>query len=125
MTHHENAPKEQARLLVAGVVFLVVSALLIALSVAIYNKTFDKVTTVVLEANRAGLQLAKHGDVRYDGVLVGQIRDIDQDGDLAIITLGLEPESAEAIPADIDASILPTTLFGRKFVSLLPPKEPG
>jgi phospholipid/cholesterol/gamma-HCH transport system substrate-binding protein len=125
MTHHENEPKEQARLLLAGVVFLVVSALLIALSVAIYNKTFDRVTTVVLETNRAGLQLAKYGDVRYNGVLVGQIRDIDQTGDQAIITLGLEPESAQAIPADIDASILPTTLFGRKFVSLLPPKEPG
>lgn len=125
MTRRDNDPKEHARLMVAGVVFITVSALLIGLSVAIYNKTFSQVTEVVLKADRAGLQLAKYGDVRYDGVLVGQIRDIDQTGDQAVITLGLEPDSAKVIPADVDASILPTTLFGRKFVSLVPPKEPG
>ncbi|QIK66710.1 MCE family protein [Nocardioides sp. HDW12B] len=125
MTRRDNDPKENARLMVAGVVFIAVSALLIGLSIAIYTKTFSTVTTVTLEADRAGLQLAKYGDVRYDGVLVGQIRDIDQTGDQAVITLGLEPESAEVIPSNVDASILPTTLFGRKFVSLVPPKDPG
>ena len=80
---------------------------------------------MTLEADRAGLQMAVYGDVRYNGVLVGQIRDIEQQGDQAVITLGLEPDSAAQIPKDVDASILPTTLFGRKFVSLDAPAGKG
>ncbi len=116
---------EHRKLVVSGVVYLVVVGLLVSLSTAIYLKVFKDVTTVTLEADRAGLQLAVYGDVRYNGVLVGQIRDIEQDGDRAVITLGLEPGSAALMPKDVDASILPTTLFGRKFVSLDAPAGKG
>lgn len=125
MLRRENDAREESRLLAAGVAYLVAVALLAALSIAIYTKAFDDVTTVTLEADRAGLQLAKYGDVRFDGVLVGQIRNIDQTGDKAVIELGLDPDAARALPADVDASIMPTTLFGRKFVSLDPPPHPG
>ena len=125
MLRRENDPREDARLLTAGVAYLVAVALLGALSIAIYTKQFDRVVTVKLEAERAGLQLAKYGDVRYDGVLVGQIRGIEQTGDKAVITLGLEPDAARSLPREVDASIMPTTLFGRKFISLDPPTRPG
>lgn len=125
MLRRENDAKEELRLLVAGVAYLVAVALLGGLAVAIYTKAFDDVVTVRLEAERAGLQLAKYGDVRYDGVLVGQIRGIEQTQDRAVITLALEPDAARSLPRDVDASIMPTTLFGRKFVSLDPPARPG
>jgi phospholipid/cholesterol/gamma-HCH transport system substrate-binding protein len=125
MTVRENDPREHRKLVVAGLAYLVVVGLLLALSTAIYTKAFQEVTTVTLKADRAGLQMAVYGDVRYNGVLVGQIRDIDQQGDQAVITLGLEPASAAQIPKDVDASILPTTLFGRKFVSLDAPAGKG
>ena len=125
MLRRENDLREEVRLLVAGVIYLVAVALLLSLSIAIYTKKFDKVTMVTLEADRAGLQLAKYGDVRYDGVLVGQIRSIDQTGDKAIIKLALDPDSARSLPRNVDASIMPTTLFGRKFISLDPPAQPG
>ena len=125
MTVRENDPREHRKLVVAGLAYLVVVGLLLALSTAIYTKAFQEVTTVTLKADRAGLQMAVYGDVRYNGVLVGQIREIDQQGDQAVITLGLEPDSAAQIPEDVDASILPTTLFGRKFVSLDAPAGKG
>src|SRR5690349_24079093 len=125
MLRRENDAKEELRLLVAGVAYLVAVALLGTLSVAIYTKAFDDVVTVKLEADRAGLQLAKYGDVRYDGVLVGQIRGIEQTGDKARITLALDPDAARTLPSNVDASIMPTTLFGRKFISLDPPADPG
>jgi phospholipid/cholesterol/gamma-HCH transport system substrate-binding protein len=125
MMRRDNDPGERNRLLVAGVVYLIASALLIALSIAIYNKTFTNFTTITLVADRAGLQLPKNGDVRYDGVLVGLIRHIDQTGDTARIELGLEPDAASRIPSDVDASILPTTLFGQKYVALVEPKRDG
>jgi phospholipid/cholesterol/gamma-HCH transport system substrate-binding protein len=123
--HRENDPREHLRLFVAGVAFVTVIAVLIGLSIAIYNKTFESVTTVTLQADRAGLQLPKYGDVRYNGVLVGQVRDISQTGDKAIIKLGLNNEDAKQIPDNVEANIMPTTLFGQKFVSLVAPSDPG
>jgi phospholipid/cholesterol/gamma-HCH transport system substrate-binding protein len=125
MTRRENDPGEHRKLLVAGVAYLAVIVLLGALSTAIYTKAFKDVTTVTLKADDAGMQLAKYGDVRYNGVLVGQIGDIRQSGESAVIELALEPDSAAAMPRNVDASILPTTLFGRKYVSLDAPAGKG
>ncbi|WP_435769181.1 MCE family protein [Nocardioides sp. SYSU DS0651] len=122
--HHDSA-REHNRLLVAGVAFLTVIGLLIWLSIAIYNKAFDNVTTVTVKAERAGLQLAKFGDVRINGALVGRVDRIDQDGEQAEITLALEPEAAEKIPANVGVHIVPTTLFGQKFVALVRPDVPS
>lgn len=125
MTVRDNDPRERNKLALAGLAYLVVAGLLLALSIAIYNKAFTDFTTVTLDADRAGLQLAELGDVRYNGVLVGQIREIDQTEDHAIIRLGLFPDAAAEIPSDIDASIMPTTLFGQKYVALVPNSEGG
>lgn len=122
---HHGTRREHARLLVAGVAFLSAIAMLIGLSIAIYGKAFDRVTTVRIHADRAGLQLAKFGDVRLNGALVGQVRGIDQDGKQAVITVGLEPDEAAQIPDNVGVEILPTTLFGQKFVSLVLPERPS
>ncbi|MCB0894333.1 MAG: MCE family protein [Nocardioidaceae bacterium] len=122
---YHDSPREHRRLLVAGVAFLTVIALLIALSIAIYNKTFARVTTITIEADRAGLQLAKFGDVRVNGALVGQVRTVAQSGDHAEIKVALDPDEAERIPDNVSVQILPTTLFGQKFVSLVLPDDPS
>ena len=53
MLRRENDPREDARLLTAGVAYLVAVALLGALSIAIYTKQFDRVVTVKLGEGRA------------------------------------------------------------------------
>lgn len=122
---YHDSPREHRRLLVAGTAFLTVIALLIALSIAIYDKKFQRVTTVTVQADRAGLQLAKFGDVRLHGALVGQVRNVDEHGDRADITLALDPAEAKQIPENVSVQILPTTLFGQKFVSFVLPKDPA
>jgi phospholipid/cholesterol/gamma-HCH transport system substrate-binding protein len=122
---YHDSPREHRRLLVAGVAFLTVIALLISLSIAIYQKVFEPVTTVTIQADRAGLQLAKFGDVRLHGALVGQVRSVSQDGEQAVIEVALQPDEAERIPENVSVQILPTTLFGQKFVSLVTPAEPS
>ncbi len=122
---HHDSNREHRRLLVLGVAFLTAMAMLIWLSVAIYNKTFEPATMVTLKAERAGLQLAKGGDVRRHGVLVGQVRDISQDGQEAVIRVALQPAAATTIPSNVSVEILPTTLFGQKFISLLDPDDPS
>lgn len=122
---HHDSPAEHRRLLVAGVAFLTAIALLIGFSIAVYQKVFDSVTMVTIKADRAGLQLAKFGDVRINGVLVGQVRTIAQDGKEASITVALQPDAARAIPENVDVQILPTTLFGQKYISFKAPDSPS
>jgi len=122
---HHDTRREHARLLVAGVAFLTAIALLVWLSIAIYDKKFSTVTMVTIEADRAGLQLTKFGDVRRNGVLIGQVREVSQDGEQAVIRVALEPEAAERIPENVEVEILPTTLFGQKFVSFVTPENPS
>ncbi|HWI42556.1 MAG TPA: MCE family protein [Nocardioides sp.] len=122
---HHDSQREHNRLLVAGVAFLTVIGLLVWLSIALYNKDFEDVTTVKVRADRAGLQLAKFGDVRINGVLVGRVERIDEHRNQAELTLALKPDAAKKIPANVDVKILPTTLFGQKFVAFERPADPA
>jgi phospholipid/cholesterol/gamma-HCH transport system substrate-binding protein len=122
---HYDSPAEHRRLLIAGVAFLTTIALLIWLSIAIYQKAFADVTMVTVKADRAGLQLAKFGDVRVNGALVGAVRKVSQDGDEASIEIALSPAAAEEIPDNAEVQILPTTLFGQKYLAFVDPESPS
>jgi phospholipid/cholesterol/gamma-HCH transport system substrate-binding protein len=116
---------EHRRLVYAGIGFMTAMAMLVAFSIAIYQKVFTPVTTVTVRADRAGLQLPKYGDVRIHGVIVGSIRSVRQDDDEAVIELGLQPDQARNIPDNVSVEIRPTTLFGQKYVALVDPTEPS
>ncbi len=122
---HHDSKAEHARLFVLGIVFMAVLVTLVGLCIAIYNKKFETVEMVTIKAERAGLQLAVHGDVRAHGVLVGQIREINQDGTQAEIKVALQPEAARQIDKNVGVQIIPTTLFGQKFIALTDPTEPA
>ena len=109
----------------AGVVFLLVPALLIWLAVAVYDKEFTESDPVVVETGSAGNQMHPGAEVKLRGVVVGEVRDIDADGAGARLTLAMKPGSLEHVPADVRAQMLPTTLFGERFVALVPPENPS
>jgi virulence factor Mce-like protein len=108
-----------------GVVFLLVLAMLVGLTVAIYNKTFVDVVNVTLETNRVGNQLAPPADVKLRGMIVGEVRAVHSDGEKATIDIALQPERAGLIPKDVSARLLPKTLFGEKYVALQLPSRPS
>ncbi|SNS91391.1 phospholipid/cholesterol/gamma-HCH transport system substrate-binding protein [Actinomadura meyerae] len=104
-----------------GVVFLLVPALLIWLSIAIYDKQFTEATKVTLRTSTAGHEMHPMADVKVRGVVVGEVRSIKADGAGAKLELALKPGMTDRIPADVQARLLPTTVFGARFVSLVPP----
>ncbi|GAB2759927.1 MCE family protein [Nocardioides salsibiostraticola] len=120
---HHDSKWEHNRLLLAGIVFLTSIALFIGLSIAIYNKAFTSANLITIRADRAGLQLAKFGDVRLNGALVGQVRSVEQIDQEAAIRVALEPQVE--IPDNTEVEILPTTLFGQKYISFVIPDEPS
>lgn len=122
-TLHYETPAEHRRLVFAGIAYIAFVIGLITLSLAIYGKAFANTTDITIKADRAGLQLAKFGDVRIDGALIGQVRSVSQDGEHASIEVALDPEAAAQIPENVSVQIMPTTLFGQKFVQLVRPKQ--
>lgn len=116
---------EALRLRAGGLVWLVVLALLVALSVATYAKVFGDHVTVTVRAPRAGMQLNPGGDVRMNGAIVGRISDVAATGRGADVELQIDGDKAERIPTSAQARILPTTLFGQKYVELRSSAAPG
>src|SRR3954452_20408691 len=109
----------QLRRYAAGVAFLVVLAMLVAFSVALYTKAFTPVVSVSLKTDRAGNQLSTHADVKLRGLRVGEVRSIRSSGEGATLQLALSEDLAHLIPSDVSAQLLPKTLFGEKEVNLI------
>ncbi|PZF87840.1 MCE family protein [Micromonospora deserti] len=106
---------------ILGVVFIVVLAAALTASVLQYHQVFTPVAWVTLHADRAGLQLSDGADVKVRGVRVGDVRSVRSDGGGAILRLAIDPASTARIPADATARLLPKTLFGERYVELVPP----
>ncbi len=111
--------RRRVRQQLAGVAFIAVIASLVGGTVGLYRKSFTDVTTVYVEADRIGNQLGKGGDVKARGVIVGEVRGVTSNGRRARIELALDPAQAARLPSDLRVQMLPKTLFGEKFVSLV------
>jgi phospholipid/cholesterol/gamma-HCH transport system substrate-binding protein len=113
---------QRLRYQVLGLAFLLVAALFIAFTLAVYNKAFTPVTLVKLETDRVGSQLRTGGDVKVRGVLVGEVRSVLAKGDHAELELALDPGKTHVIPRNVSARLLPKTLFGERYVALQLPE---
>jgi phospholipid/cholesterol/gamma-HCH transport system substrate-binding protein len=105
-----------------GVVFVALMLAAVWVTYGVFTNKFSDYDEVTLKASRIGLQLPKRADVKIRGVIVGEVLDFRPTTEGADITLGLYPDRTSEIPEDVTASILPKTLFGEKFVSLVPPQ---
>jgi phospholipid/cholesterol/gamma-HCH transport system substrate-binding protein len=104
-----------------GVLFLVLMLASVWVTYGVFTNRFTDYDEVTVHASRIGLQLPQRADVKIRGVIVGEVLDYRPTAEGADITLGLYQDRTTAIPRDVTASILPKTLFGEKFVSLVVP----
>ncbi|MFJ6072588.1 MCE family protein [Streptomyces sp. NPDC093065] len=125
MSAHLGPRGQRLRRRLAGVVFVLVPVLLIWLAVAVYDKKFTDSDPVVVETGSAGNQMHPGAEVKLRGVVVGEVRAIDSTGDGARLTLAMKPGALDDVPSDVRAQMLPTTLFGERFVALVPPADPS
>jgi phospholipid/cholesterol/gamma-HCH transport system substrate-binding protein len=112
----------------AGVVLLLVGALVTALVYLQFRGDFTPKTKLQMLASRAGLVMDPGSKVTYNGVEIGRVASISavqQDGrPAAKFILDVYPKYIKLIPASVDANIKATTVFGGKYVSLTSPKNP-
>ena len=104
--------------------FLLVLALLVWLSVALYQKKFTPVAMVTLYTSSAGNEMHPGAQVMVRGVQVGEVRQITAQGTGARLELAIEPGQLPMLPANVSAQMLPTTLFGERYVDLILPSTP-
>ena len=114
-----------ARRRLLGVTYLAVIVGLVTLSIAFYNKAFTPTVTVTLKTDHTGNQLLTQSDVKERGIIVGSVKKVKSSGDGATVTLALNPSRTSGIPDNVSAQILPKTLFGEQYVSLIIPDNPG
>lgn len=112
-----------------GVVFLAVAIVVFALLVMRYQGKFDSYTRVVAQMTDVGDGLIPGADVRYNGLIVGTVADVEAVGDagagpLKNVNLELTPKQADGIPANTTARTVPSNLFGVNSVELIQPTDP-
>jgi virulence factor Mce-like protein len=106
-----------------GVLFIAIVIGLISLSIAIYNKAFTATVDVTLRTDHTGNALQVESDVKERGVIVGSVESVSSKADGAIVKLALDPSRIKTIPRNVSAQILPKTLFGEQYVSLIIPAD--
>ena len=113
---------------VAGVIVALVAALVLWLVFLQYKGDFTDKTKLTMLSDRAGLVMDPGSKVTYNGVQIGRVASIDEiqhDGKPAAkLTLDVYPKYLRLIPANVDARIVATTVFGEKYVSMTAPEIP-
>jgi phospholipid/cholesterol/gamma-HCH transport system substrate-binding protein len=119
-----TSPLRRHRRPLLGLTYVVAAALLVATSIATYNKDlpWQHAASVSLRTTQAGLGLNKLSDVKFQGQRVGEVRSIESDGTSSTVRLAIDRDLVGTIPADVDAMIVPKTLFGEKYVDLRRPR---
>ncbi|WP_328527585.1 MCE family protein [Nocardioides sp. NBC_00368] len=128
--HHVPAPHKRSAVALAwarqkgkilGVVFIVLVLAALALTWAQFTNRFGNFEEITLKADRIGLQLPERADVKVRGLIVGEVLEMKPTDEGAELTLGLFPDEISKVHPDVTGAILPKTLFGQKYVSLVPP----
>lgn len=121
-----KAPLQPYR--VAGIVVFLIAALVLWLVFLQYKGDFTAKTKLTMLSDRAGLVMDPGSKVTYNGVQIGRVANIDEierDGKPAAkFTLDVYPKYLKLIPANVDARIVATTVFGEKYVSFTSPENP-
>ncbi|BBZ78939.1 Mce family protein Mce2A [Mycolicibacterium anyangense] len=129
MPSHPLNDSRRPPIKLAGIVFLVIAALLAALIYAQFRGKLTPKTELTMISDRAGLVMDPGSKVTYNGVEVGRVTSIsavNENGEQrAKLNLEVQPRFVKLIPANVDAQIKASTVFGNKYVAFTSPKDPS
>jgi phospholipid/cholesterol/gamma-HCH transport system substrate-binding protein len=108
-----------------GVAFLCLLLGGVWLTYGVFTQKFTHFDEVTLDASTIGLQMPERADVKLRGVIVGEVLGFTATDEGATVRLGIFPSQLDSIPANVTGAIVPKTLFGEKYVSLVVPKDPS
>jgi phospholipid/cholesterol/gamma-HCH transport system substrate-binding protein len=106
-------------------VLVVVIAGGLALCVASFQGALASTVPVTLTSDRAGLVMEPSSKVKMRGVQVGHVTTISAGLGNVSLRLAIDADQISHIPANVQARINATTVFGTKFVDLVYPDDPS
>jgi phospholipid/cholesterol/gamma-HCH transport system substrate-binding protein len=110
----------------AGLATVAVVVLIFALAVGLFRGDFTDTVPVTVVSPRAGLVMNPDAKVKMRGVQVGKVASIQSlPNGQAALHLAMYPSNLHFIPANVVVDITSSTVFGAKFVDLVPPAEPS
>ena len=125
MSTHELRDRSFTRPL-AGLLTVLALVVIAALAVGLFRDSFRDTVPVTVIADRAGLVMNPDAKVKLHGAPVGKVASIEPMADGgAVLHLAIDPGSIDVIPANVGAEITSSTVFGSKYVELVPPSSPS
>lgn len=113
-SHVRIAAAILATIVIAAVVFTYLS----------YTAAFTSTDTVTVTSPRAGLVMDRDAKVKYRGIQIGKVKDIEYAGNKAKLTLSIDSNEMRYIPSNATVRIAGNTIFGAKSVEFEPPTQP-
>ncbi|WP_102144753.1 MCE family protein [Mycobacterium hubeiense] len=95
------------------------------LTYALFAGTLKSFVPVTLTSDRSGLVMESNAKVKMRGVQVGRVASITGGREPVTLKLEIDPDQIKNIPANVEAQIRATTVFGAKFVDLVYPSDPS
>ena len=109
-----------------GLATVAVIAAIVAVAVGLFQGSFTESVPVTVLSPRAGLVMNVDAKVKMRGVQVGKVDSIEsRPNGQAVLHLAMYPSEMHLIPSNVLVDITAPTVFGAKFVELLPPAEPS
>jgi phospholipid/cholesterol/gamma-HCH transport system substrate-binding protein len=109
-----------------GLATVVVLAAIVAVAVGLFRGSFTESVPITVVSSRAGLVMNVDAKVKMRGVQVGKVDSIEsRPNGQAVLHLAMYPSDMHLIPANVLVDITAPTVFGAKFVELVPPAEPS
>lgn len=120
--HREPTRRELA---IRGVAVLGVIALLCGLLTAKLKGAFDDTVPVTAQFDTVGGSLRSGVDVKMRGMVVGKVAAVDGDARQVDLALTIDKRHLAQIPRDVQARVLPASIFGTSYVDLVIPSGRG
>jgi phospholipid/cholesterol/gamma-HCH transport system substrate-binding protein len=109
-----------------GLATVAILAAIVAVAVGLFQGSFTESVPVTVLSPRAGLVMNTDAKVKMRGVQVGKVDSIESRANgQAVLHLAMYPSEMHLIPANVLVDLTAPTVFGAKFVDLVPPAEPS
>jgi phospholipid/cholesterol/gamma-HCH transport system substrate-binding protein len=110
----------------AGLLTVLSIVAVVVVAAGLFRGSFTETVPVTLTTDRAGLVMNPDAKVKMRGVQVGKVGAIESlPNGTAKLRLEMDPGALHLIPRNVTADIASTTVFGAKFVNLVPPEDPS
>jgi phospholipid/cholesterol/gamma-HCH transport system substrate-binding protein len=109
-----------------GLVTVAALVAIVAGAVGLFQGSFTESVPVTVLSPRAGLVMNPDAKVKMRGVQVGKVDSIEsRPNGQAVLHLAMYPSDMHLIPSNVLVDLTSPTVFGAKFVELVPPAEPS